>query len=322
MKNLYTENTTYDFATHQTGSCTTVTTRDQNKKGKPNNKKELSFPTPESLLDKEGAIPINKYLTGVGRILAPPREWDRTGPPVTGVPSNTTQAHQLTRPQSVINSKPNYMKTLYFNQMTQQLTGRTTETKPLFATGHDTDKTPKNSLRQNAARILISLILLLVMQGMALADNATWSLNSSPGNPTTSGNISATALAKGSGVGTVNYGTDGAYCTGWSSTSRNNSDYFEYTITPVSGYNLSISNISFYHRKSSFGTDNGSVYYSTDNFSNSTQLGSNFSIGNSQVQFSNTTTIPVTSGTTLTIRVYAWGLSTNESFYNETFVIT
>jgi hypothetical protein len=78
------------------------------------------------------------------------------------------------------NQKSNDMKNLYFTAMAQHLTGRTSATPSVGKT--DTNQTKQSSWRLGAARLLMSLILLLVMQGMTWGQTSWFSPSSNPTN--------------------------------------------------------------------------------------------------------------------------------------------
>lgn len=173
--------------------------------------------------------------------------------------------------------------------------------------------------------IWLAGILLVILPGFVLgqAAIATWSLSSDL-SVATSGNISASALTS-NGVNTpLQFFTgSGVYTNGWP-TNYLTTDYYQYTISPSSGFNLNVSSISFYYRRGSGGEDGeGRVYYSLNGFSTAgTQLGSNLNItNNSGIQYTNSTSITVPNGSTLTIRVYAYSLGTG-NFYNMNMVIS
>lgn len=178
----------------------------------------------------------------------------------------------------------------------------------------------------NVRFTLLLLILLIMIPGFVLGQSAsaTWALTSN-NSVVTSGNVSASVLTS-AGVNTPlqYFATAGVYTSGWP-TNYATTDYYQYTISPSSGFNLNVSSISFYYRRGSGGEDGvGRVYYSLNGFSTAgTQLGSNFNItNNSGLQFTNSPTITVPNGSTLTIRVYAYSLGTSGNFYNMTMVIS
>lgn len=161
--------------------------------------------------------------------------------------------------------------------------------------------------------------------GWGQAASATWALTVDA-SVSLSGSVTASTMSKGSGTGASSYGTtNGVASNGWNSSALDVNDYYEYSISPASGYNLVINSTSFYYSLSG-GSMNLAVYYSQNNFSTSTQLGSNvlgFSNTSSTTQFTNTTNITVNSGSTLKVRVYGWGAdASTRTFRNKTFVFS
>jgi predicted RNA-binding protein with TRAM domain len=175
---------------------------------------------------------------------------------------------------------------------------------------------------------VLSLLLVVMVGGMSWgqAASGTWGLTSNA-TVSVSGNVTGSSMVVGSGVGTLSFGSsNGSSCDGWNSGSLNSNDYCEYSIAPTAGNTLSISGISFFYSVSG-SSMNLAVYYSTDNFSSTTQLGSNvtsFSNTSSTSQFSQSSlSISVANGSTLKVRVYGWGASTStRTFRNKNFVIT
>ncbi|MCC6600459.1 MAG: T9SS type A sorting domain-containing protein [Crocinitomicaceae bacterium] len=174
--------------------------------------------------------------------------------------------------------------------------------------------------------LVIIGLLLSISTAFGQAASATWSLTSD-GSVSVSGSVTGTSIAKGSGVGSFHYGSYGVRADDWDSNSRNTSDYFQYAIAPNSGKDLTVTSISFYCASSGADDPTAAVYYSTDNFSSSTQLGSNFTVTGtySSQNFINYTSlsISVPDGSTLRVRVYAWGEDDDDDdFYNKTMVIS
>lgn len=188
-----------------------------------------------------------------------------------------------------------------------------------FATSYTDGKTFRN---------LLALVMVVMgMNGvMGQSASGTWALTSSA-TVSESGNVTGSSMAIGSGVGSVSFASsNGASSNGWDNGTLNSNDYYEYAISPSSGNTLTVSDISFYYSVSG-GSMNLAVYYSTDNFANTTQLGSNvngFSNTSSTTQFTQTSlNISVANGSILKVRVYGWGASAStRTFRNKTFVIT
>jgi subtilisin-like proprotein convertase family protein len=163
--------------------------------------------------------------------------------------------------------------------------------------------------------------LALAAQVSGQAASATWALTSN-GNAAVTGAVTASALSGGSGIGTISYGgANGVSSNNWNSGSRNLDDYYEYAVTPTAGNVFTVSGLEFQRRISGGSSCNVAVYYSLDNFTNSTQIGSNFTINTTLTLSTFTPSIVVNPGTTLRIRVYAWNSGQNNRAFNNRNVV-
>jgi hypothetical protein len=171
---------------------------------------------------------------------------------------------------------------------------------------------------------------IIEMKGQTAA-SSTWALTAN-GSPNTSGSVNGSTLLWGTQISNPIYGnTNGSSSAasvsnnGWSNNILNNNAYYEYAITPTSGNDLTVNSVSFYYSVSG-SSMSLSLYYSTDDFLTSTQLGSNvsnFSNTSSTTQFSNSTNIQVADGLTLKVRVYGWAASAvTRTFRNKMIVIS
>jgi len=170
-----------------------------------------------------------------------------------------------------------------------------------------------------------SLLFFLFIQQVSFGQTATstWTLTSNA-DAIISGNISSGAMTIGSGISNLTFSGTGANSTSWESgASINLNDYYEFTISPLSGYILNISDIQFDHERSRANGGNdggptvGSVYYSTNGFSSSTQIGSNFTVNTGSTTFSvSGLSIAVPDGSTLTIRIYGWNSENSNGRYS------
>lgn len=174
-------------------------------------------------------------------------------------------------------------------------------------------------------QIIFALFILACLSGLSAQTSATWALTTN-GNCTAVGNLTGSALVAGGGVGTVSYGTDGAYSNNWAEASlaaaQTANDYYQYTITATA--NISIGSISLSMRNNQpIGGMTAAVFYSV-NGGGYTQIGSDTTI----TQTHTTTTISglnigVLKEQTFSIRVYCWGAQNNQrNFYNRNVVIT
>ena len=184
--------------------------------------------------------------------------------------------------------------------------------------------------KANACTNLLKLLFLVLLlgfseKGFSTSASATWALTSNA-TVSTSGNVTATSATKGSSIGTASYGGTGMHATGWTTAaSKDANGYFQYTISPTTGNDLTVSSLSFTANYSSSGTyiivD---VYYSLDNFTTSTQLISDdYVYENTATSISNSPSISVPNGNTLTVRVYGYFADkTTYNFYNLNMVIS
>ena len=173
----------------------------------------------------------------------------------------------------------------------------------------------KTSAKYIIALVLFLFLLLLQQNSFGQTATATWALTTN-GNPVTTGNISATAISGGPGISGITFNTNWATATGWSNSgSIDANDYFELSISPLSGYNLILSGLSFDHIRSKdngSGANNGgplnaAVYYSTNEFSTSNQIGIDFSVNTNNTPFTASgLSLSVPDGSVLTFRIYGW----------------
>lgn len=168
----------------------------------------------------------------------------------------------------------------------------------------------KNKLQWSKALFVMLLVAFSVLTSQAqTAASATWALTSN-GNASTSGSVTATAVAIGSGISSPTYASATGISTGsWQNDAGSlvTSEYYEYKITPTAGNTLYISSVTGEHSRTS-GNWLVAAYYSLDNFATRTQIGNNISINSSSsTAFSfNGLEFEVPSGTTFSVRIYAW----------------
>ncbi|MCZ2460239.1 MAG: Ig-like domain-containing protein, partial [Chitinophagales bacterium] len=189
----------------------------------------------------------------------------------------------------------------------------------------------KKFLRRSGVFAIALLIVSLFLGNNVLgqAASGTWALTAN-GNAAVSGNVSATSLLGGSGIGTISYGTNGAQSNGWTTGgSRSSNDYYQYTISPTGSNVLTVTQIQLQHARTNNsggdgGPTGGAVYYSLDGFNSENQVASNFSVGTSIGSFSQSgLSITVLPGQTLTIRVFGWGAENSSGlFYNRNVIIS
>ncbi|MCK5856378.1 MAG: lamin tail domain-containing protein [Bacteroidales bacterium] len=74
-----------------------------------------------------------------------------------------------------------------------------------------------------------------------------------------------------SGTGTITYSSSGVYATGWP-IANSQTDYYEITLNPESGYKLNITDLEFGERRSNTGIQDYQVRWSIDNFTTYTTI--------------------------------------------------
>ena len=185
----------------------------------------------------------------------------------------------------------------------------------------------KNKLQLPKALLVMVFVAFSVLTSQAqTAASATWALTSN-GNASVSGSVTATAVAIGSGINTPTYASaTGISTLSWQNdaTSLVTNEYYEYKITPTAGNTLFISSVTGEHSRTS-GSWLVAAYYSLDNFATRTQIGNNISINSStSTAFSfNGLEYEVPSGTTFSVRIYAWESDgSGRSYRNRSIVIS
>jgi len=180
-----------------------------------------------------------------------------------------------------------------------------------------------------STKVLLTLMLVLISFNYLrsqTAASATWALTAN-GNAVVSGDITASAVAKGAALGNFSYNSnDGVSASGWSDDAGSlvSDEYYEYKITPASGKNFILTSVAGMHSRSS-GSWIAAIYYSTDGFTTSSQVGSDFSISSptSTAFLQNSLSINVYNGSTLSIRIFAWESDGgNRSYKNKSIVLT
>ncbi len=155
--------------------------------------------------------------------------------------------------------------------------------------------------------LLCVVMFFVVNFANAQAISSTWALTAN-GNAVTTGNVSASAIAIGSGLNNLTYTAGSGATTGsWSNdaSSLRGTEYYEFTVTPAAGYTLNVTNINFQHSVSS-GDWQVQAYYSTDNFATSTALSGAFSSSSTTPTARNTAISIPSITTSITIRIYGW----------------
>ncbi len=153
------------------------------------------------------------------------------------------------------------------------------------------------------------MMALIIMSLSGKAQLASWALTSD-GNPSgVNTNVTASTFTSSS-VGTLTFGTDGAFVNNWTtSSSIDVNQYFEVTISPTSSNSLHISAINFSERRSLTGILAYQVRWSLDNFSSFTTLAT-VTVPDDENEREGSISgllIAVAAGQTLKIRWYGYG---------------
>jgi len=155
--------------------------------------------------------------------------------------------------------------------------------------------------------IWLSAILLVILVNVGWGQIASWILTTNGDASGVNSNITATAFTA-TGVGTLNFSSNGAYANTWSTGAINTGMYFEISISPNSGYEINVSEVNFGERRSSTGIRDYQVRWSVDDFTNSTTIATVNVPDNDDERSGNITglNIDVADGQTLKIRWYGY----------------
>ena len=111
--------------------------------------------------------------------------------------------------------------------------------KTLAVSGDSKNKS-KNIFKITAA---FFILLIIPQYGNGQSASATWSLTASS-SVTVTGSVVSSAMTYTTGISTVAYNTtDGVNSQGWNSAGQDANDYYQFTISPLSGYRLTVNNI-------------------------------------------------------------------------------
>lgn len=162
--------------------------------------------------------------------------------------------------------------------------------------------------------------------GQSIFENPITGTNPNTSNPFVNGqlinpNITVTGIGRGSGI-TGSNANDRFSANGWNTVSFDSSKYFEFTLTPNSGFQINFASFVYTGQASGTGATNFAFRSSVDGFISN--------IGTPNVS---STTIPLTAGTyqniatAVTFRFYGWGASAgggtfsiNDFIFNGTVV--
>ncbi len=152
------------------------------------------------------------------------------------------------------------------------------------------------------------------------AASATWALTSNA-TVANSGNVSGnTATTTGVTVSSTAFDANGWGTYAWpTANALNTGTYYEFSVTPSTSYNFTVTSFDFTTLYATSTFCYSKVFYSTNNFSSSTQIGSNPYTMNAGVSATNnisTLNISVSEGTTIKFRVYYYFADGSTSTYN------
>ncbi|NUY81875.1 hypothetical protein HUK80_13305 [Flavobacterium sp. MAH-1] len=166
--------------------------------------------------------------------------------------------------------------------------------------------------------------MLVSYAGFGQAASATWAGTSNLNASISGSNIAATAVTASGATG-INSSTNGVTSSNWTTNNNMQSGYYyQYQVTPTTGNTFTFTGISVAHSVAAGTSWGGAVYYSTNGFTSSTQIGSGFAPATTEATFAQSgLSVVVTAGTTLTIRLYAWDApTTNRVFRAKNMVIS
>jgi len=228
-------------------------------------------------------------------------------------PNNNIAANYITRYWSTSTNLPTYNCNASFTYTDADIVGAS-EAEMISARWDGALWNPGNLV--NAATNTISfnaLTALLIdftagdqFSPMPLWTNPITGTNPNTANPYTTGDIynphiSVSGITRGSGIASSN-ANDRYNANGWSTTSMNTNDYFEFTLTPGTGKKINFVSFIYTGQNSGTGPVNFAFRGSADGFSNNigtaTLLGTTISLSGADYQ---NITAPIT------FRFYAWG---------------
>jgi len=166
--------------------------------------------------------------------------------------------------------------------------------------------------------ISLSILSLVLIASMASADTlATWSLTTD--GDATSGvheNVTAGIFTGGIGITALDFsGGNGATAGSWTeSTSIDSTNYFEFTLSPITGVGLTISQIDFGERKTASGPDKYQIQWSKNSdFSSATTLTTGDLTDDDLEHIINVTglNVKVSEGETAYIRIFGYDADTD-----------
>lgn len=154
----------------------------------------------------------------------------------------------------------------------------------------------------------LSILTLVMIASFASAEVlATWPLTADGTPSGVNANANAGTFTNGSGTSAITFTAAGASATNWTTASTlDSTDYFQISIAPKTGYELSLSKINFTEVRDANGTTTYQVQYSKSSaFSSPTTIGT-YTSATTEANQSLSVSIDATEGETIYIRWYAY----------------
>jgi len=153
--------------------------------------------------------------------------------------------------------------------------------------------------------IVLSILFFTTLSASAQLVSYSLTANGTPSG--VDANITATSFTS-NGVGTLTFGSNGAFANTWTTGGIDLTDYFEITLSPNAGYEINITAINFGERRSKTGIRDYQVRWSVDDFASSTTIATVNVPDNDGERSGNITglDIDVADGETIKIRWYGY----------------
>ncbi|UMY66633.1 MULTISPECIES: hypothetical protein [unclassified Flavobacterium] len=163
-------------------------------------------------------------------------------------------------------------------------------------------------MKFNITFLTILLGCVFSSQAQSIFTNPITGTNPNTANPYTTGqtvasNMTVSGIGRGTGV-TGSNANDRYNATGWNSGSLDTNDYFEFTMTPASGYQISLVSLVYTGQTSGTGPTNFALRSSVDSYASNigTPTATGATISLSGASYQNLTSA-------ITFRLYGWGAS-------------
>ncbi|QDK77660.1 T9SS type A sorting domain-containing protein [Spirosoma sp. KCTC 42546] len=155
-------------------------------------------------------------------------------------------------------------------------------------------------------------LLLFLHSLTSVAQVATYTFtNADPGNQTskavtsTNANITASDITRGTGLTPVT-ATGSINSSGWTSSAQDLNDYYEFTLTPVTGHQLNLASINLTERRSGTGPTNYLIAYS---IGGGTEVSISTGPLSGTIDAAINVSFTVNTVQPIRFRLYAWGAS-------------